>query len=173
MTQPVIHINGERAYLYKVGAGCYSNYSEHWYWHRESFTDVQLLERLLMTLPSLVVKENARRAERDAYSRAHFGCDANGIGWDFERDALGVATGRRLPKTPKGTADDLTAWFANELSSSGWEPRQTVLEAAGFVSVVPTAYWSTDDQYLVAPDAYETQLRRELAEAQQSEARRA
>jgi hypothetical protein len=154
-----IIIDGEPAYLYQITIGAYSDQSEEWFWHRQKFTEAGLIAALLAVLPAEEAKEAERQERRNAYTREKFGCNADEVGWEYRGD-------KRVPKTPRGKAPDLEAWFASELCSGNWEPRRCCLESAGFVELSPTASWDTDEPWRYEPGKYEAQLRRELEEAQ-------
>jgi hypothetical protein len=158
-----IQIDGADAFVYKVSTGQYSDYSEDWWWHRERLTSAELIARLLSVLPEIDAAEAATQAKRDAYTREHFGCTDEELDWEWERDARGLSTGKRLPKNGKGSAEELEAWFKDPLCQRSYQPREACLKAAAFMPFEPEAVWHTDDHWRYAPGAYEAQLERDLA----------
>jgi hypothetical protein len=155
---PQVTIDGKPAYLYKVGIGAYSDYSEEWWHHERQMAQDEMIGLLLEHVGAVESEWAAWSAARNARAQELFGCDAIDIGWKWGQGK------KRVMTTPKGTSEDFDEFWKLHHSDRNW--RVELMARTGFVLIEPTAsYWTDEVRSYNEPGTLRRQVEYELEQA--------
>ena len=162
-----IEIDGKRMYLYKVGSGSYSEYSEEWWAHEEPMTEPELIRRLIAKQPEIAARCEKWTVDREAFAQERFGCAAAKVTWKSPRKVGDDWV--YSPATRRGTDADMAEWM--KLYQQPPDVQSEAMVAAGFVAIEAHTTYRTDPIYSYGDHAAGKLLEQLRWELKQSEGR--